>query len=363
MRKTNLKNQILFFSIIAFIIFTISFFAYSTFSINTHKDTLSKTPSISQGVGDVKDGGSEHEVKVDTKESKDGILKVDPKESFSIIVLPDTQIYAKKYPEILCNQTQWVVNAKKDLNVMATIQLGDIVDSGGLSLTEWEHASKCLKKLSLAGIWTVLAGNHDTDTPHSVESGFKTYDTYFPSSLFTRYSWYKDHFRNNQNSFVSFESLGLKVGLISLSIEPDDAVLEWAGKILEANPDRFFIVSTHKYLLDGSNTRDVGLDFSKNGNDGESIWNELISPNCNARLVLNGHFHLEDGEGRLVSKNGCNGDVMQVIQDYQKREKGGNGRLRIYTFTPSTHKVSVQTYSPYTKTFEVDADSKFEFGI
>lgn len=361
MRQTNLKNQVLFFSTL--ILFLVCIFAFSFSSFN---DFFNKTPVVSKATPSSqvnKDGGPEDVSSVHTKEVKGDVASVDTKKSFSLIVLPDTQVYAKKYSEILCSQTEWIVKNKTTLNIQATIQLGDIVDSGGKALHEWENASKCLKKLSATGIWTILAGNHDTDIKNSVESGLKTFERYFGKAFFEKENWYKDSFRGNQNSFVSFESMGMKVGLISLSIEPDDEVLRWAEKIVETHKDLFFVVSTHKYLLDETESLDVGLDFSKNGNDGQSIWKELVQNNCNIKLVLNGHFHMGDGEGRLVSKNSCSQDVMQVVQDYQSREKGGNGRLRIYTFTPSEKKVEVKTYSPYTKSFEVDTDSQFEFGI
>ena len=360
MSKYNKKNQALFFLVI------LLFVSISIISARTNKvevtDSKVQSTKLTEDVRGDNEGGVVGQNKtINHPQSTKVLGKVDSQKSFSLIVLPDTQKYAKDHPDIFCNQTDWVVKEKSNLNIMATVQLGDIVDSGGESKKEWEVASKCLKTLFKAGVWALLPGNHDTDKKSDVESGFDVYDLYFPSTLFSGYSWYKEHFRNNQNSFVTFDSLGMKVGLLNLSIEPDDEALAWARKTVKAYSDHFIILSTHKYLLDGSNTRDVGLDFSKNGNDGESIWQELVKDNCNIRLVLGGHFHIDGGEGRLISKNTCGQNVLQTIQDYQSREKGGNGRLRIYTFTPQENKVNVETYSPYTKLFESDGDSEFNF--
>jgi hypothetical protein len=154
----------------------------------------------------------------------------------------------------------------------------------------------------------------------------------------------------------------MKIGVINLSVEPDDDVLKWAAKKIQDNSQAYFIVVTHKYLLDDGK-RDNYQSFGKGGNTGEKIWQKLIRSNCDVKLVLSGHFHKIDGEANIVSKNNCKDDVIQVMQDYQNRELGGNGLLRIYTFIPSEHKVQVKTYSPYTKTFEVDSDSQFEFSL
>ncbi len=290
-----------------------------------------------------------------------GFEQVDKTKHFSVVVLPDTQKYSKDFPDIFCNQTQWIVDNKDKLNIALVSQLGDIVDSGAKSKKEWERASACMSKLQGIVPWAVLAGNHDTDVVNKNSSGFSTYDTYFPKSLFDGMSWYKEGFRNNQNSFVSIEVLGIKIGLISLSIEPDDEVLKWANGVVEKNKDHLFLFATHKYLVDENGKRDEGLDFSKNGNDGEMLWHKFVKKHCEVRLVLSGHFHKTDGEDMRIDKNDCGKDVLQTIQDYQAREKGGNGRLRVYTFTPKEKMVEVKTYSPYTDTFEIDADSEFEF--
>ncbi len=283
--------------------------------------------------------------------------------SFTVILLPDTQKYAKRYPDIFCSQTDWIVENKSKLNIELVLQLGDIVDSGAEDLAEWEVAKRCMMKLQGVVPWSVLPGNHDTDVASDKTSGLETYDSYFPASLFKGFSWYKEGYKDNRNSFLVVEPLGMRIGLLNLSIEPEDDVLKWAKEKIDENPDAYFIVATHKYLQDDGKGRDKRLDFGPVGNTGEDIWQKLVKENCKIGLVINGHFNHGDGEDRLVSKNECKGDVMQIAQDYQSREMGGAGRLRIYTFRPSKHKVEVRTYSPYTNTFETDDDSQFEFAL
>jgi hypothetical protein len=57
--------------------------------------------------------------------------------------------------------------------------------------------------------------------------------------------------------------------------------------------------------------------------------------------------HVVDTADEAMRKSTYNGKtVYTVLSNYQDREKGGNGRLRIYEFDPSTNNVSVKTYSP-----------------
>jgi hypothetical protein len=52
------------------------------------------------------------------------------------------------------------------------------------------------------------------------------------------------------------------------------------------------------------------------------------------------------------------------MADYQQRENGGDGWLRILKFSPGEDKISVQTFSPTRNSgqgeYETDSDSQFE---
>lgn len=63
----------------------------------------------------------------------------------------------------------------------------------------------------------------------------------------------------------------------------------------------------------------------------------------------------------MILSNG--NTVHTVVSDYQFRDKGGNGKLRIYEFNPSINNVSVKTYSPYANTYETDTSSQFSLAV
>lgn len=80
--------------------------------------------------------------------------------NFTIVVLPDTQFYSKKYPELFYNQTEWIVENKENLNIKIVLHLGDIVDNCE-ETKEWEIADKAMGILEGEVPYTVLQGNHD----------------------------------------------------------------------------------------------------------------------------------------------------------------------------------------------------------
>jgi hypothetical protein len=283
--------------------------------------------------------------------------------SFTVIVLPDTQKYSESYPEIFCNQTEWIEESKEKLGIIFVSHMGDIVDNGSFSEKEWETASECMGKLDGVVPYSIIPGNHDLDETNNKSSGFDNFNKYFPVSRFSRNDWYKGNFNENQNGYQIIEESNLKIMFINLEIEPSDEALVWANNVISSNPDLYTIVTTHKYLPDESKTRDRKLNFSSDGNTGEDIWNKLIKNNCQTKIVLSGHYHSKYGENRIESLNSCGKPVHQILQDYQSEKYGGNGKLRVYTFIPKEKTIAVSTYSPHTDSYDNDADSRFSIPI
>lgn len=280
--------------------------------------------------------------------------------TFSIVVLPDTQKYSESNPSVFCAQTKWIVDNMHKKNIVFVSHVGDVVEHWKFKPKEWEAASNCMSALDGKIPYNVVPGNHDTDTG-SRASGFNAYNSYFPASRYTSYSWYKGNRKENANSYQMLRIWGIDFLFIGLEIEPSNNTLDWAANILREHPDAYTAITTHKYLPDGGLERDKKREYSEDGNTGEQIWKKIIEKNCSVKLVWSGHFHADDGEAFLASTNNCGYKVYQTMQDYQGRDEGGNGKLRIYTFNPNKRTVKVQTYSPVTNTYEVDSSSDFEF--
>lgn len=294
------------------------------------------------------------------KLSPDKLPVIDKSESFTVVVLPDTQYYSEKNPEIFCAQTDWIKKNINRLNIVSVSHMGDIVQNGG-NIAEWKAAKDCMKTLDGVTPYTIIPGNHDTNKTSNKSSGFSNYNKYFPSDTYEKYKWYVDNHNENQNSAVLIKKLGVEILFINLEIEPSDEAIAWANRVANKYSNTYTIVTTHKYLPDDSSTLDEKTEFSDPGpnNNGAQIWRKLVSPNCQIRMVWNGHYHKTDGENRITTKNACGQDVVQILQDYQDRENGGNGLLRIYTFTPSKKNIKVSTYSPVLEEYEKDLSSEF----
>jgi len=90
------------------------------------------------------------------------------KEVFSIIVLPDTQVYSESFPSIFNAQTQWIADNYDTWNIVYVAHVGDIVNNH-YSTEEWGNASRAMRILEEAvserfpdGIpYGVVPGNHD----------------------------------------------------------------------------------------------------------------------------------------------------------------------------------------------------------
>lgn len=71
-------------------------------------------------------------------------MPVSAAEDFAIVVLPDTQVYSQRYPEIFAAQTQWIADNKETLNVVYVAHEGDIVNDW-TSTEEWDNAEEAMK--------------------------------------------------------------------------------------------------------------------------------------------------------------------------------------------------------------------------
>ena len=149
-----------------------------------------------------------------------------------------------------------------------------------------------------------------------------------------------------------------KILVIAVEFVPRDEVLQWAKNLVNKpeykNHKVIFI--THSYLDIGNKrvTKD-GYKISPQ-NSGQAIWEKLIYPSSNIRLVLCGHVGRGTGEyennvAYRVDKNSAGKDVSQMTFNVQyvgggPEGNGGDGWLRILEFMPDGKTIKVRTYSP-----------------
>ncbi len=276
---------------------------------------------------------------------------------FTLVTLPDTQYYSKSFPEYFVDQTRWVHDSKRDLNVVFVSHLGDIVDSADQFRYEWNHADRAMRPLDGSVPYGITPAYHDMDPQKS----FGLYDQYFPSCRYAKKPWYAGHHHNNRNSYQLFSVGALDFLILHLEYQPLDNIVDWGNKVLAAYPDRRVIFSTHDFLDEYGNLSQER--YRPDANSGAALWEKLVRMNCNIFMVVSGHHHLWNDEARRTTNNDCGEPVHQMFQNYQDRPHGGDGWLRYFVFEPAENRVFAYTYTPSHDQYETDDASQFVLDV
>jgi 3',5'-cyclic AMP phosphodiesterase CpdA len=275
-----------------------------------------------------------------------GIVAVDAAAGsapFTVVLLPDTQNYAEKYPEAYLAQTQWIRDNARKENIRFVIHLGDIVQNPHIE-DEWKVADAAHKVLDGRVPYSVVPGNHD----QASKDGKLTWETplfdkYFPPSRFARMRGYGAPMGDsNSSNYCTFKAGGLKFLVLSLVFAPNEAVLDWANGVLEAHPNHRVIVATHYYMRPNGRSTDekpYGLD----GYVGERLWNAFIRKHESIFLVVSGHVPAAHHQTAL---NDAGKTVHEILCDYQGEANGGDGWLLKLWFVPKRNRIFAEAYSP-----------------
>jgi len=267
-----------------------------------------------------------------------------PEEPFTIVALPDTQLYAKSFPATFIAQTRWIKDNTVSKNIAFTVHLGDITHSqhkGSAPVREeWANAKNAMDLLN--GLkYAVLPGNHDNLINKQIDNAF--FNSVFPYTEFEKYSWYCDHYpqNGNENSYSLVDVSGQKLLILSIgyfgspskpSIELSK-MFEWANAAIAKYSERRVIIVTHSLISNKG-------EFSR---EGKLLWDRVIKQHENVSLVLCGHNCTES----TVTRTGESGNSVYILMsDYQCDENGGNGYLRVLEFIPSKSVIHVETFSP-----------------
>ena len=310
---------------------------------------------------------------------------------YSIVVLPDTQYYAAAFPDIFMKQASWIVENREAQQIAFVLHTGDLVDSDAPA--QWTVASNSLHMLDGVIPYVIAAGNHDYG---NLADRMGLVNSYFPPSGFANYSWFGDTFEAGhiENSFSVIPAGRTRWLVISLEFGPRDEAIAWASSVLQGFHDLPAIIITHAYLYhDNSlyNARGTTTQyFNPHGyvmmgqtrttiNDGQEMWQKLILPNVNVKMVFSGHdVNFINGDlppgttGQLTSKRPDGSVVHQILANYQTctaapcdispqgtTVNGGYGFLRIVRFSPAAGTISISTYSPVLDMSLVDLTNQF----
>lgn len=299
--------------------------------------------------------------------------------SFSMILLPDPQTYTKfdTNQPIFDLMTAWVSSQLEPLAVKAVLCTGDLVEQNEYavpdnvngnqtSTQQWRAASKAFEKLDNKVPYIICGGNHDYGYERS-ENRLSNFPAYFPVER--NATWQKSLVSvcNNAFGLPTLENAAFAFSLpnnwgdwlvIATEFAPRDEVLNWAKELMadEKYANHKVLFLTHSYLeYTGRVIEKENYDVTP-ANYGKAIWEKLIYPSKNIKLLICGHYCSVDGfrynVGIRSDKNCIGKNVTQMMFNAQTEGggwhgNGGDGWLRILEFMPDGKTISVKTYSPF----------------
>ena len=298
---------------------------------------------------------------------------------FTIAVLPDTQNYSEKFPDTFMAQTQWLVENQSARNIAYVLHLGDVTNHN--SPEEWKNADRAMRVLEGKIPYAMVPGNHDYSNRGGCSDRTTLLNDYFPVSRYQQQptfgGTYDKEPERTENSFHTFTAGGRKFLVLGLEFGPRNDVIRWANEVVAKFADHEAILITHAYMY----FDDTRYDWSKLGtkqtwnphnyplaktnddvNDGQELWDKLVSRHSNFFMTLNGHV-LRDGLGKLSSVAPGGKSVHQMLVNFQMRPKGGDGWLRLLEFSADRRSIQVYDYSPTRKQLNQSPQNQFSLSL
>lgn len=295
--------------------------------------------------------------------------------SWTLAVLPDTQVYSLRYPGLLTLQARWLIENRKRYDVRYALQLGDVTNNN--TPREWERARDALGQLYGQVPLAIATGNHDygpNGNSTTRQTGFRAaFPVEQARSQQPTLGGVMDE-GSLENSYHLFSAGGVDWIVIALEWAPRDETVAWANEVMAKHgAQRRGILITHAYLFSNGLRYDINDKVNPqtwnphlyktpgSKNDGEQLWQKLVRKHDFA-IVHNGHV-LNDGTGYLASKNDKGRTCHQILANYQFRQLGGEGYMRLMEFRPDGKTVKVKTYSPLYDKYLTAADQQFAFEL
>jgi hypothetical protein len=348
---------------------------------------------VAPAVGNARtmDGGAARTLLVDTFDADGDEVKVEffareltVADDFTVVVLPDSQYYTRDAapptrpepddPEYFNAQTRWAWEHRHDLRVVGLFGVGDVVNNADQA-AQWGRASEAMAILEDLGDpafpdglpYGVAFGNHD-QFPKDVAEETEAANKYFGVDRFAGRAYYGGNFDgDNDENYVYFSAGGLEIVVLSFqfAVSPDPDVLAWARRVFAAHPRALGVVASH-YIVTG------GGSFS---DQGAAIY-EALKDVPNVQLMASGHV---SKDARRSDDSGGN-VIHSMLSDYQRSApdpkdpqkpvvveqsltNGGQGYMRIWSFSPAQQRLRVQTYSPKKDASYTDDRNEFTLAV
>lgn len=293
--------------------------------------------------------------------------------SWTLAVLPDTQVYVMRHPEMFDKQTRWIVENKEKHNIVYTLHLGDIVNNNNPS--QWENAQRSMSILDGTVPYAMAPGNHDYGDNGSANHRQTLFNEYFPIEKYRAWPTFGGAMDSSRmdNTYHFFKAGGHDWLVLALEWGPRHSAVAWANNIVAKHPNHKALLITHAYMYydetrydwktkgaaQSWNPHAYGTAKDPDGtNDGEELWQKLVRKHPSFVMTLNGHV-LNDGLARLSSEGDHGNIVHQMLVNYQMKPLGGESFLRLIEFLPDGETVQIKAYSPHYDRYKTDRQNQF----
>ena len=287
----------------------------------------------------------------------------------------------------ITQSSRWLAANARKRKIALAVNTGDLVDSWlresdrttrARANAEFALLSSAQRTIENAGIVTAtLPGNHDNLSGEDVGAS-ALYNRWFGpdryQALASTPAWRRAGATfapwrpgDASNNVTTLSAGGLDFVVVSLGFRVTAQELAWASDVFADHPDRNGILLTHSYTspsrrLDGRGTRLATA--------GRRIHDAVVKKNPNVALVLSGHATgVSVGVRRNSGRAGHH--VVEMLSDYQGYELTGDelglsalrgysssskhlfgaSFLRLLQVDVGRSEISVDTYSPFSKTF------------
>ncbi len=339
----------------------------------------------SSGAPIITDCGAQYEFLVD-----ESIVQDPTNYDYSFAIIGDQQCMVQYARELDSDENfkqiyDYVIDNAESKNIQHVFNLGDIVQTTWPYNNTEEHRQRMYKEVEFAykqirrldGVvdYSLVRGNHDPDF---------LYDEYFGvESTYTGYgSHIEDYYISSANSIHYFSAGELDYMVVTLDFGAGDPVLEWANEQIAAHPNHNVIITTHAYMHrdgnllannslcarkpDGTNDPLYNTAMGETANNGDDLWNKLVSKHANIVLVLSGHVDTDDVVcTQLTGENGnvvTNMLINPQTMDTRYKSQGGLGAVAMFYFSNGGKTVEVRYYSTVQDAY-IKADNQITFTI
>lgn len=313
-------------------------------------------------------------------------------DEFMVVVIPDTQIYAQRFPETFDRHMRWIADHADAYRIVFVSHVGDVVQTASAT-NEWTVARAAYDWIDEADIPHGFSiGGHDTSVrdgrdfdsscspfPH-IDCNSVDFIEHFGPARYADRDWFGGASPSGLSTYQRVAVDERELLFLHLPQDTPAAEVEWAGEVLDANPGAIAHLTTHRYLFDYRLTEELPSPLSLltagrftpltytlggqslmylDGLEADVLFRRLVKQHPNIWGVHCGHV---DAEFRQQSVNDAGLPVHEVLVDFQDMADGGGGWLRLLRFRPSDRELDVITFSTETGELRRDGDG-FEHSL